>query len=169
MTCLIFAYGSNMCSGRFRDYEMRPVRSGRAALLEGFVLKFNKPSTDGSGKATVFQNPGDLIWGVLYEIPITDLSKLDNGERGYVRESTTVLLENDPVTAWLYIAKRPDAAMRLRPYSWYKRFIVEGAREHTLPSDYIASLEDIEAWVDSDPARHRERMSLVCYRNDADL
>ena len=33
----------------------------------------------------------------------------------------------------------------LRPYSWYKHFLVEGARAHRLAEDYISTLEAIEA------------------------
>jgi gamma-glutamylcyclotransferase len=166
MTSFVFAYGSNMCSGRFRDYKVRPLGPGRAALLDGSVLKFNKRSTDGSGKATIFQSPGNSLWGVLYEVTTADLLMLDDGERGYGRKSATVLVESQPVTAWLYIAERPDTTMQLRPYSWYKRFIVEGAREHTLPPDYIARLEVIEYLIDPNQARHAQRMALLCSGSD---
>jgi gamma-glutamylcyclotransferase len=91
---------------------------------------------------------------------------LDDGERGYSRESATVLVESQPVKVWLYIAERPDTTMQLRPYSWYKRFIVEGAREHALPPDYIARLEAIEDLIDPNEARHAQRMALVCSGSD---
>lgn len=167
MASFVFAYGSNMCSGRIRDYKVTPLGPARAALLEDFTLTFNKRSTDGSGKANVSQSPGESVWGVLYEIPITDLPKLDDGEQGYVRESATVLVGSEQIIAWLYIAKQPDATIRLRPYSWYKRFIVEGAREHVLPPDYIAGLEGIEDTNDPDRARHKDRMALRCSGHDA--
>jgi hypothetical protein len=32
-----FAYGSNMCSGRFRDYGVEAIGLGRAALLDGYT------------------------------------------------------------------------------------------------------------------------------------
>ena len=40
----VFAYGSNMCSGRFRDYGVVPEEVGRPALLQDFRLCFNKVS-----------------------------------------------------------------------------------------------------------------------------
>jgi hypothetical protein len=33
-----------------------------------------------------------------------------------------------------------DAA--LRPCTWYKRFLVEGAREHSLPAEYMEELQN---------------------------
>lgn len=162
MTSLVFAYGSNMCSGRFRDYKVKPIGPGRAAKLERFSLSFKKRSTDKSGKATVSPCSSAYVWGVLYEIPTDELVTLDNGERGYIRDTVTVLVEDSTVTAWMYVAERPDESAQLLPYSWYKRFLVEGAREHGLPSEYIERLEAINDRMDSKPERHRERMSLLC-------
>jgi hypothetical protein len=73
----IFAYGSNMCSGRFRTYRVHPEGAGRIALLTGYRLLFNKESTDGSGKANVEAQVGAQVWGVLYSIPIEDLATLE--------------------------------------------------------------------------------------------
>jgi len=49
MRALIFAYGSNMCLGRFLDYKVHPEAAGERARLDGYAFRFNKPSTDGSG------------------------------------------------------------------------------------------------------------------------
>ena len=38
----------------------------------------------------------------------------------------------------------------MRPYSWYKAFIVRGAEQHGLPGEYIAQLGAIEALGDPD-------------------
>lgn len=166
MTSFVFAYGSNMCSGRFRNYNVTPLGRWQSALLEDFILNFNKRSTDGSGKATILQSLGNALWGVLYEVPTADLGLLDDGERGYVRESVTVLVESQPVIAWVYIAERPDATMRLRPYRWYKRFLVVGVREHALPSEYIDRLTAIEYLIHPNQSRQTHRLAIPCSRSD---
>jgi len=80
----VFAYGSNMCSGRFRDYGVLPEGKGRAALLADYRLLFNKKSMkDGSGKANVEPHVGGQVWGVLYTVSDSDLKRLDAGEIGY--------------------------------------------------------------------------------------
>ena len=33
----------------------------------------------------------------------------------------------------------------LRPYTWYKDFVVDGAKEHDLPEAYIKKLESVLA------------------------
>jgi hypothetical protein len=75
-----------MCSGRFPAYEVSPEGAGRAAVLPGHPLLFNKKSTDDKcGKANVAAHAGSDVWGVLYTIPGGDLDKLDKGAGGYRR------------------------------------------------------------------------------------
>ena len=160
----VFAFGSNMCSGRFRDYRVSTEGPGRAALLCDHLLLFNKKSVnDKSGKANVAARAGSDVWGVLYTIPDSDLGKLDKGEGGYRRVRLSVRQTDGTSTdAWVYVAKKPDNDPALRPYTWYKRFLVEGAREHSLPAEYIANLESIIAVQDANVERDREKRALAC-------
>ena len=163
MSHVVFAYGSNMCSGRFRDYGMHPQGAGRGALLAGYRLLFNKQSTDTSGKANVEPHEGTQIWGVLYSIPDADLAVLDQGEVGYRRVQLPVTTSDGARReAWVYIASTPSPQAGLRPFTWYKRFLVEGAREHALPPDYIEALENIDAVEDTNQGRDRRKRALSC-------
>jgi gamma-glutamylcyclotransferase len=161
----VFAFGSNMCSGRFRDYGVSPAGPGLPAKLPGYCLQFNKKSTDDkSGKANLAPREGSDVWGVLYTISDDDLTKLDRGEGGYRRVRLQVYLtDNTSATAWVYVAIKPSDDPALRPYTWYKRFLVEGAREHSLPTQYIGTLEDIDAIQDSNEARDRRKRALGCH------
>lgn len=165
---LYFAYGSNMCSGRFRAYGVAPEGVGQAALLAGYQLRFNKRSTDDdSGKANVEAEPASEVWGVLYTVPPSALSVLDKGEGGYRRIQLVVRTpDNKNINAWVYVAKRPDNSPTLRPYAWYKRFLVEGAREHSLPAGYVDRLEQVEAIDDADTQRDAAKRRLVCRHGD---
>lgn len=160
----IFAFGSNMYSGRFRAYNVSPLGPGRPAVLSGYLLAFNKKSTeDLSGKANVTAREGSEVWGVLYAVSSADKKKLDEGEGGYKPVRLPVRLEdNSTVDAWVYVAKKPDGDPALRPFTWYKRFLVEGAREHALPPAYIAILETIEAVQDEDAVRDKKKRALTC-------
>jgi len=164
MSQQVFAFGSNMCSGRFRAYGVSPEGAGRAAVLSGHRLLFNKKSADDkSGKANVAPHAGSDIWGVLYSIPDEDLEKLDKGEGGYRRVRLSLRMTDSTNTdAWAYVAKKPTDDPALRPYTWYKRFLVEGAREHSLPAEYIAELENITAVQDANVVRDRRKRALAC-------
>ncbi|MBI2999220.1 MAG: gamma-glutamylcyclotransferase [Deltaproteobacteria bacterium] len=160
----VFAYGSNMCSGRFRAYSVSPEGPGKPAFLRGYRLCFNKRSTrDHSGKANVEPQAGAEVWGVVYEIPEGQLRILDNGEGGYDRREMIVhTARGEAVEAWVYVARTPDPDSALRPYTWYKHFLVEGALEHGLPDTYIADLRAIEAVEDPDRARDQRKRELAC-------
>jgi gamma-glutamylcyclotransferase len=105
---------------------------------------------------------GSHVWGVLYAISDRDLHTLDEGEGGYHRVRFSVRrTDNTNTDAWMYVASKPRNDPALRPYKWYKRFLVEGAREHFLPPLYIADLELIEAVQDSDSRRDGDKRALA--------
>ena len=62
----------------------------------------------------------------------------------------------------MYIAKKPSDDAALVPYSWYKRFVVDGARSHELPADYSATLETTAAADDENHHRDRQKRALTC-------
>lgn len=160
----VFAYGSNMNSARFRDYGVTPEESGRAALLRGHRLLFNKwSSKHRSGKANVEPEPEAEVWGVVYSIPDAELEFLDHGEGpGYTRTLLPVGIPGgSSVEAWVYYATEAAKRPGLRPYTWYKSFLVIGAKEHGLPASYVAKLETIPADEDPDRERDAERRELI--------
>ena len=95
-------------------------------------------------------------------MPDEGLAVLDKGEGGYHRVSLTVrTASGSSAEAWVYLATNPSNDPALRPYTWYTHFIVEGARAHALPADYIAQLERIEAVADTDLRRDKEKRALA--------
>lgn len=160
---LYFAYGSNMCSGRLR----RRVPSAEPlfiACLSGHRLSFDKRSNDGSGKADA-EHTGDdnCVWGVVFEIETVEKEALDQAEAlgsGYEEKTVTLDGPFGKCAATMYYATDKDAVRK--PYSWYLRFVVEGARQHGLPADYVFSLEHIESIDDPDPSRDSQNRSIPC-------
>ncbi len=153
-----------MCSGRIAAYGVIPLRA-RGALLKRHKLSFRKRSQDGSGKADVGRSRlrGARVWGVLYNVDVQGLARLDAGEEGYRRRRASVLLRNGRCTkAWIYVSTPNQRDESLLPYAWYKRFLVEGAIEHRLPRGYVASLEGIVAIEDPNRERDREKRTLTC-------
>jgi gamma-glutamylcyclotransferase len=147
---LYFAYGSNMCKGRLRQRvpSANPVRI--AKLLNHSFRLHKRSEKDGSGKADAYftGNPSDLIWGVLFEVDAAEKRVLDRVEglgRGYkVAEVTVLDSDQKGHRAFLYVAEQSHIDPNLKPYSWYKRFVVEGARQHELPADYVVQLVSME-------------------------
>ncbi len=116
------------------------------AQLPGHRLVCNKLGGDGSGKANLVAGPSAVVWGVLYEFERSAWDALDRSEEGYERVLVEVVVAEGVVPAWTYVALR--LTLDPIPFEWYKRLLVDGARQHGLPSHYVAGLERISARPD---------------------
>jgi len=170
---LYFSYGSNMLSERLRTRapSCKPIG---VAHLAGHVLRFHKRSGDGSGKCNALRScdTSDLVVGVLYEIRKAERNTLDNAEflgRGYDRVLSIVELGDSAcsVEAEVYFALDHVIDDTLLPYSWYKELVVAGAREHGLPSEYIANIVSHPTTKDSDPRREQLHLKLLGNGDDS--
>lgn len=140
---LYFAYGSNMSCARL-ERRVRPVRALGAARLRDMAWRCNKRGADGSAKANLVREPGGAVWGVIFELDASAWPELDRFEGGYRRIRVRVeAAGGDPLAAQTYASERliEDA----RPTEDYRRFLIEGAREHGLPEFWRAMLETLPA------------------------
>lgn len=158
-----FAYGSNMSSRRLSARLPTCVPIG-AATLSGYRLEFHKPSMkDGSGKCGISVSEADEVHGVIFRINSRDKVRLDAVEgvgHGYVATHVLVATaSNNAVRALTYCATVSDPL--LSPFTWYKRHVLEGAREFALPADYIEKIEGVHAIAD--PSKARETLELKIY------
>lgn len=157
-----FAYGSNMLSARLKNRCPSAQPLG-VAQLSGHELRWHKCSTDGSGKCDAVSVDSDhAVFGVVYEIAAHDKAALDRAEglgHGYDQRDATVILMGDPSIVSMYFATEIEPAFK--PYTWYKALVVAGAKEHGLPTPYIASLEAIEVSEDPDRTRHDRNMRII--------
>jgi gamma-glutamylcyclotransferase (GGCT)/AIG2-like uncharacterized protein YtfP len=136
---LYFAYGSNLRSSRLRE-RIGSAQVVCAARITDHRLSLAKHGRDGSGKATLVESVGGIVWGVVYAIDPGEWPRLDAFERGYTRTRFQVASEREKrLTVTTYVA--PETAPDPTPFGWYKRLIVDGAREHGLPAAYVAALE----------------------------
>ena len=162
-TFVSFAYGSNMLSSRVQE-RCPSARALGVAELHGHELKWHKRSNDGSGKCDVVSAKDEkrIVYGVLFEIAESEKRELDRAEglgNGYEEKLVQVVFEGKPRTVTLYAATNTNSS--LKPYTWYKAFVVAGANEHRLPSDYLKQLEAVEAVQDSDRERHDRNTQLL--------
>jgi gamma-glutamylcyclotransferase (GGCT)/AIG2-like uncharacterized protein YtfP len=135
---LYFAYGSNLLSRRMRA-RISSARAVGTGWVDGHRLSLGKPGRDGSGKATLIADPDARVWGALYAIDPAHWKKLDGFEPGYTRVALVVTTERgERMRASTYVA--PETASDAVAFTWYKRCIVDGAREHDLPAHYVEDL-----------------------------
>ena len=162
-TILYFAYGSNMYTARLR-YRVPSCRFRFTAQLLKHRLCFHKRSSDSSAKCNAFANTAsnDSVFGVVYEISTAEKPALDRAEGlglGYHDECLRVQSsDRQDVQVQTYIADRDAIDDRLRPYSWYKDFVMTGAQEHGLPLEYVHGyIEPVLAFTDPDRKRDQSR------------
>ncbi len=158
-----FAYGSNMCSRRLRERTPSAQAIGIGFVME-HQLRWHKKSQDGSGKCDIFftGDPDHQVHGVLFEISESEKERLDIVEglhHGYEEKMVEVLTTAGLVHAVTYYATEKDE--EVRPYEWYKRYVVDGAIEHGLPKNYVQWLKSVEAITDPDQDRHQRETRIV--------
>jgi len=146
---LYFAYGSNLLSRRMRA-RISSARAVGTAWVDGQRLSLGKAGRDGSGKATLVTDPDARVWGVLYAIDPAHWKRLDGFEPGYTRVALVVTTERRVrMQASTYVA--PETASDPVAFAWYKRCIVDGAREHDLPAQYVEDLLQLPERPDPTP------------------
>jgi len=131
---LYFAYGSNMHSPRLLERVPGARPRGVARLLD-HAMRCNKLGDDGSAKANLVACPGDLVWGVVYELEWTRWPQLDAWEPGYDRMEVRVVADGESaVAAQTYVSRKLTDDER--SHAWYRELMVCGAEEHGLPAAY---------------------------------
>jgi hypothetical protein len=162
---LIFSYGSNMYSKRLiqRVPSAKIIGKGK---LAGFRLAFSKISKDESGKATIIKSDSkaDFVLGTICLISKDEKPLLDKVEGlGHGYNETFVQIETDTkesIIANTYIADINSIDNELKPYSWYSKLVIEGAKEHDLGKKYINLIESFETIEDSNKVREEKELSV---------
>ena len=142
-TVKFFAVGSNMDEELLRGW-IPSARRLTVASLSGFALRWHKRSSNG-GKLAALRtgHPGDVVWGVLYELDDHGSQQMDEGQRaaGYRDERVTVVgpdgTEHD---ATVYVACDEMIDDSLMPTQAYRDPIVNAARANGLPAEYVDEL-----------------------------
>jgi len=137
MRALYFAYGSNLSSARLRS-RVPSAQVVGAARLRGFRFTCCKRGGDGSGKANLQADGAGVVWGAVYAFDPRAWATLDACETLYTRIAVRVETSDQELEVETY---RSDALTDDPvPFAWYRQLILDGAREHALPEDYLRTL-----------------------------
>ena len=142
-----FAYGSNMNERLFRERRhMTPVET-RTGRLNGYRLCFTvaggrRPGV--SAPANIVDDPGGVVHGVLYLLPLAKFVRLDASEgRQYAYLWTDAEDETGkiiPVVTFRDTGGAPEG----RPSLPYMNILRAGARQRGLPEDYLSFLNQVD-------------------------
>jgi AIG2 family protein len=136
-----FAYGSNLFIDQ-KECRTGTIRRAIPCRLPGYRFAFNKRGADGTAKANIIRDQSGEVWGVAYLCDPEAMRKMDanEGVDGGHYEHLTVEVttrEGETLRAVTYVAGSDYVVDGLSPSQGYRRKIVDGARHHGLPEDYV--------------------------------
>ena len=164
-TITYFAYGSNMSFKRLRK-RVRSAEPKERGFLRCHCLAFHKVSKDKSGKCDIVSSKeSDMVWGRVYRIDDKDKECLDRYEGlgyGYDKKFVTVELDCGRTVCAMtyYVEDDTKKNPSLKPYTWYKKHVLVGAKEACLPPDYIKKIEEVKARKDCDKEREAKELKI---------
>ncbi|MFZ0430707.1 MAG: gamma-glutamylcyclotransferase [Acidobacteriota bacterium] len=94
-----------------------------------------------------------------------DLDRAEGLGRGYDSRDLRLATDQGTRDAFAYVANPAWIDDSLRPYHWYKEYVLRGAREFGLPGRYIDEyIESVPSVEDPDARRARENRRLLGLR-----
>lgn len=141
-----FAYGSNMDEQQMRSKKVS-FSSREKAILYGYKMSFSKRTTNGSGRATILPAlQEDFVEGILYEINVKDITRLDKPERypvHYSRIEVSVSADSgQSVKAITYMANPEQIQEDLKPMQGYLETLLTA--KDFLSADYYNRIANTE-------------------------
>jgi hypothetical protein len=132
-----------------------------ALALQGRELRCRKRGRDGSAKCDLAPRPDRVAFGVVYAMDPGERPALDRAEglgHGY-REQGLLVPGLGPV--FCYVADPAYLDETLRPFPWYRAYVLEGARHFGFPASYRARVAAWETVPDPDPERAAAQARLL--------
>ncbi len=146
-----FGYGSNMNRAIFEERRRMQPLATRCGWLADYRLRFNIPIGDGErAVANLECEPGARTYGVLYLLTSEDFDRLDRTEGVHLGIYRRAAIEavadgGERIPAFTYCSILTRAGRK--PSARYLGLLIDGARAHCLPADYVRFLESHElAW-----------------------
>lgn len=161
-----FAYGSDMHQSRVVDKVGRVANVG-FAVLNNWGFRFSKFGTDGTGKANIVEEKDASVYGVVYRCSRRQLDTLDQFEgvpdfAGRESVSVTLKATGQTVEAIAYKAtKRMTINPGLPPSTAYLTDMLQGAKEHSFPSEFGVHLQALLnqlGYVPEDQKNHHKEL-----------
>ena len=129
---LYFAYGSNLCIRQMNDRCPNNSKIGMGKL-KGHRWIITK-----RGYANVVKSSDEDVWGIIYEISMSDEDKLDVYEgvsrKCYVKENLDILIDGKIQNCLTYVDPITEEGV---PTSTYANTIDEGLCDSKLPEEYV--------------------------------
>lgn len=160
-----YAYGSNLHPIRLKE-RVPSAELVAVTDIDRHRLVFHKRSHDGSAKCNLHKTGcrSDRVYGAIYEIAPEHKSLLDRYEGrgfGYSDDKINLPHRGREYSCFAYVAQQTHIFNELKPYHWYKKLLVLGARYLQFPDSYVFAIESTESVEDPDLKRRKEQEALI--------
>src|SRR5262249_56639989 len=120
--------------------------------IDGHRLTFDLPVGRGErGVANLALDPMASTWGVCYLLDPAGCDQLDRTEgvhRGYYRRLDVRVVTDDGTSLAAFAYQGAASVAGRKPSARYIGLLLDGAREHGLPAEWVRYLEGLELAVD---------------------
>jgi len=102
-----------------------------------------------------------MIYLAVYEMDPAELAILDQAEgvgNGYQHYELTLPRFGKTLS---YLGQESHIDEQLRPYQWYKEYVLAGAVFHEFDRVYRQAIRHQSHWDDPDPERHKRHMRRI--------
>lgn len=148
-TRLYFAYGFNLNVEKMSQKCTKPCILGVARLADHKIGFYEHSVVWDGAVETLIPDTQSEVWGVLYQLESYAWEQLDNAEDArldgtgeYFHYPIEVLDDQNNIRhASMY--KKARLGEPKQPSTEYLDIIIQGAKEHQLPEDYITTLQNI--------------------------
>lgn len=150
---IYFAYGADLNPSRMMQNSPGHKSIGVGRLRDSWIAFPRYSPNERSATISIVRQPGDSVWGALYDVPDRDLPILDSifgfdpdgppDLNEHVRREVEVERHGrpHPIVVHTYVAV-PDDRGAL-PTAEYMMQILDGARYHGLPRAYLGALQAV--------------------------
>lgn len=141
---LYFAYTTLINPNRIREFAPGAEFKFVAHLPETQLIFPHKNGTWKGGLPSVRAEPGNTVWGAIFEVPSEQLSALDvcEKEEGRVRVTLSAMDRSGKRHEVATHAFEENGNKQHKPSADYMAIVVEGSRHWQLPAGWIAGLEE---------------------------
>ncbi len=132
----LFVYGT-LLDLKKAERILKSVKTAKKAFLPNYKIVFNVPSPYGTGNPNIEEGEG-CVWGVVYDVDEKTIELLDKVSPRYKRIEVEVIVDGKKVKAVTYIGR---VKANVKPDKSCVKRVINGAKIHNLPKEYIKSLE----------------------------
>lgn len=133
-----FGYASNLDVSTLEGRLKSGAKKVGVAMLPHYGFRFDHPNPNGSARANIIPSPQETVYGLLFEIALTDKAYFLDSEPGYDFVPMQVKIENRSVQAYVFIS--PSHVPNIFPDKKYLEVILRGGKANGIPASYLAQL-----------------------------